>query len=48
MKLNETLGDLRKAEVFDLSLLEVLSGQSRNVLKVQLHRWVADGSGLVS
>lgn len=43
MKLNDVVGDLRKAEVFDLSLLEVLSGQNRNVLKVQLHRWVADG-----
>ena len=43
MKLNDVVGDLRKAEVFDLSLLEVLSGQNRNVLKVQIHRWVADG-----
>jgi len=43
MKLSDLMPDLRKAEVFDLPLLEVISGQNRNVLKVQLHRWAADG-----
>jgi len=34
---------LRDAEVFDLSLLALLSGQDRNTLKVQLHRWIKAG-----
>jgi hypothetical protein len=43
MKFGELIADLRKAEVFDLPFLEVVSGQNRNVLRVQLHRWVAGG-----
>jgi hypothetical protein len=43
MRFNELIAELRKAEVFDLPLLEVVSGQNRNVLRVQLHRWMADG-----
>ncbi|MBN2683748.1 MAG: hypothetical protein JXR40_00580 [Pontiellaceae bacterium] len=42
MKLHDMLTELRQAEVFDLQMLEVLSGQNRNVLRVQLHRWISD------
>lgn len=43
MRFSDLIPELRKAEVFDLPLLEVVSGQNRNVLRVQLHRWMADG-----
>lgn len=41
MKLTDLMVTLRDEPVFDLSLLEVVSGQNRNTLRVQLHRWVA-------
>ncbi len=43
MKYTDLAKALRNEEVFDLPLLEVLSGQGRDVLKVQLHRWIRDG-----
>jgi hypothetical protein len=43
MKLTDFIAALQKEEVFDLPLLEVLSGQNRDVLTVQLHRWIHDG-----
>ncbi len=43
MKYTELVKALWKEEVFDLPLIEVLSGQSRDALKVQLHRWIRDG-----
>lgn len=43
MKLSDAIIALQREPVFDLPLLEVLSGQDRSVLKVQLHRWIADG-----
>lgn len=43
MKLANIIVSLRKEPVFDLPLLEVLSGQNRNVLRVQLHRWISEG-----
>ncbi len=43
MKLTDLMIYLRRERVFDLPLLEVISSQNRNTLKVQLHRWIADG-----
>jgi predicted transcriptional regulator of viral defense system len=43
MKLVEIMISLRREPVFDLPLLEMVSGQNRNTLRVQLHRWIADG-----
>lgn len=43
MKIGNIMVSLRREPVFDLPSLEVLSGQNRNVLRVQLHRWIAEG-----
>ncbi len=43
MKLTDLMIELRREGVFDLPLLEVISGQNRNTLTVQLHRWVSEG-----
>lgn len=43
MNLAEAIVSLRKEPAFDLPLLEAISGQNRNTLKVQLHRWAKDG-----
>lgn len=42
MKFADLMGLIQKEEVFDLPLLEVVSGQNRNTLKVQIHRWIAE------
>jgi len=38
MNFTDVVAALQKEESFDLPLLEVLSGQGRSVLTVQLHR----------
>jgi hypothetical protein len=43
MKFADVMIALQREPVFDLPLLEVVSGQNRNTLRVQLHRWIADG-----